>query len=148
MVTFGCSKDENRIDQLKLSGHFNLISIQRSGFVTEPNSTYAIYEDITDDCDTNNVIEIKSNGNLELIEFSGDNCTNLTLKDGTWKVTSTAYGSLVAKVEFIDSNIIYDLLKSSDNGDEVTKFRIEYYDENYTENIEDLRYHYTYIRAD
>ena len=148
IVTFGCSEDENGIVHRKLSGTYDLISVARSGLVTEPNSTYGMYEDITNDCDTYNVIEIKSNGTLELIEFSGDNCTNQTIKNGTWKVTSTFYGTFLGEVKFIDSNIIYDLFESGHNGDEITNFRIEYDDENPPENIENLRYHYTYIRAD
>ena len=147
IANYGCSKDESGIDHRKLTGIYNLSLVERSGLVTESNSTYGIYEDITKDCDTHNTIEFKANGTVELIEFSGNNCINQTVKNGTWNVTSTPYGNFVGEVRFNNSKIVYELYETQNINDEIAIIRIEYYDENPPENIELLRYHYTFKRA-
>lgn len=145
-INFGCKKKDFVIKHRTITGTFKLISVEKTGMVQEPNNSYAMGEYITSKCDLLTTIEIKSNGTFRQIEFKNDNCTNQVSRQGTWKVTSTFYGSFLGDIKFDDTGFPYSLYEGGYVDDIITVIRIEYLDENPPENVKNLRYHYTYTR--
>lgn len=145
-INSGCKKKDFVIKHRTITGTFKLIKVGTSGLVQEPNNSYAMGEIITSECDLLTTIEIKSDGTFKQIEFKNDNCANQVSRQGTWKVTSTFYGSFHGDIKFDDTGFPYSLYEIECVDDIITVIRIEYLDENPPENMKYLRYHFTYTR--
>lgn len=144
-LILGCKNDDFQIKHRTITGNYNLVSVHKSGLVTDSHGTYTMNDEITSDCDILTTIEIKANGTFVQIEFKNDNCKNQIFRNGIWKVTGTFYGSFLGEVEFDDSSDLYVLNESSYVNETITKFTLMYSAGN-VENIKGLKYHYTYRR--
>ncbi len=145
-ITISCSKDENGLKHRKITGNYRLISAYKGGLYTDSQSSYGFSEDIFSECDTYNTINFKSNGTLELREFSGNNCATQVIKNGSWRINSTSYGSSRGEINLNGSTLVQDLLEINSVGNNITEISIEYWEENPPANISNLRFYYTYRR--
>ncbi|MBN2615972.1 MAG: hypothetical protein JXR71_09795 [Bacteroidales bacterium] len=146
LLGIGCAKDEG-LKHRTLTGIYKLTSAITSYTYTDATGVYSKSDDlITGACDLQTTIEIRSDGTFQQLDYSGNNCTDPAIRKGTWKVTSTFYGSFNGEVRFADASQPYDLFEAKHVDDVITEFRIEYNDPNPPEHVTNLRYHYTYFR--
>jgi hypothetical protein len=145
-ITNSCSKDENGLEHRNIIGNYILISAYKSGLYTDSQGSYGFSEDIISECGSYNKINFKSNGTLELREFSGNNCETQVIKNGSWQINSTFDGRFIGELNFNGSTLVQDLFEISHNGDNATEISIEYWEENPPANISSLRFYYKYRR--
>lgn len=146
-ITNSCSKDEIGLEYRNITGNYVLISAYKSGLYRDSQVSYAFSEDIVSECDSYNTINFKSNGTLELREFSGNNCETQVIKNGSWQINSTFYGSFVGELNLNGSTLVQDLYETNNNGDNITEISIEYWEENLPANISSLKFVYKYRRG-
>ena len=142
-----CSKDENGLEYRNITGNYILISAYKSGLYIDSQVSYGFSEDIISECDSYNTINFKSNGTLELREFSGNNCETQVIKNGSWQINSTFDGRFIGELNFNGSTLVQDLFEISHNGDNATEISIEYWEENPPANISGLGFQYKYRRV-
>jgi hypothetical protein len=112
-LILGCKNDDFQIKHRTITGNCNLVSVHKSGLVTDSYGTYTMNDEITSDCDILTTIEIKANGTFVQIEFKNDNYKNQIFRSGIWKVTGAFYGSFLGEVEFDNSSDLYVLNESN-----------------------------------
>ncbi len=146
-LCFSCSEKEDRLPHRNIVGTFKLETFTSSFRLTDEHGVRDTGEDLMTACDLETRIELKSDGELILRTYSGEDCEVLKTRMGNWKVTQIFFGSFIGEIIFEDSPVQYDIFESEENNEQIIEFRIEYEDENPPENIKNLRYHYTYRRV-
>ena len=142
-----CSKDENGIEYRNIIGVYKLIYANKSGLYVDSHSSYSFSEDIMSECDSYNTIIFKSNGTLELREFSGNNCATQVIKNGSWQINSTFFGSFIGELNLNGSSLVQHLFESDNDGNNITEIVIQYSEENPPANISGLGFQYKYRRV-
>ena len=146
-ITNSCSKDENGLEYRNITGNYILISAYKSGLYIDSQVSYGFSEDIISECGSYNKINFKSNGTLELREFSGNNCETQVIKNGSWQINSTFFGSFIGELNLNGSSLVQHLFESDNDGNNITEIVIQYSEENPPANISGLGFQYKYRRV-